>query len=223
MLRRTTSLVFAGLLGVVTAASAQNTDAVPRFVVDIRGVTAGLPTSLGWTPVIPATTEVPSRGLGIDGGAHAIVLRGRTMSLGVGATFLIARSTTSTVTEPTTTAPNPAPLPDVETRLTVLAPQLSLNFGKRLGWSYISAGMGRGKVSSTATLTGSADAVNAVDEWTRTINFGGGARWFVNDHLGVGFDLRWHRLGAKEATTGTPLITAPRQTMLVLGIGISVR
>lgn len=221
MLRRTTSLVFAALLGVVTAASAQNIDPVPRFVVDFRGVTAGLPTSLGWTPEIPAATEVPSRGLGIDGGAHAIVLRGRTMSLGVGATFLIARSSTSTVVEPTSAAPTPAPLADVETRMTVLAPQLSLNFGRRLGWSYISAGLGRGKVTSTATLTGSADVVNSVDEWTRAINFGGGARWFVNDHLGAGFDLRWHKFGAKEDST--TLATAPRATMLVLGIGISVR
>lgn len=220
MLGRTISFAFAGLLGVVTAAAAQNTDPVPRFVVDVRGVTAGLPTSLGWTPVVPslATTQVPSRGLGIDGGAHAIVLRGRTIALGIGATWLIARSSTSTVVADTTTT---TPLPDVRTRMTVLAPQLSLNFGKRLGWSYVSAGLGRGKVSSTATLTGSADVVNGVDEWTRAINFGGGARWFVNDHLGVGFDLRWHRFAAKE--DATTLATAPQETMLVLGIGISVR
>ncbi len=220
MSRRFTSLVLAGLLGVVTSASAQNTEPVPRFVVDIRGVTAGLPTSTGWTPVIPAPTEVPSRGLGLDAGAHAFVVRGRGVALGVGAILVIARSSTSTVVEPTTATPNPTPLPDVASRMTVLSPQLSLNFGRQLGWSYISAGLGRGKVASTATL-GSAVIDNGVDEWTRTLNFGGGARWFVNEHLGVGFDLRWHQFAAKEDST--TLATAPRETLLVLGIGISVR
>lgn len=220
MSQRVLSLVLAGLLGAATAASAQNTEPVPLFVVDIRGVTAALPTALGWTPAIPTTTEVPSRGLGVDGGAHVFVLRGRNVALGAGATLLIARSSTSTVVEPTTQNPNPTPLPDVATRMTVLSSQLSLNFGRQLGWSYLSAGLGRAKVSSTATL-GSATVLNAVDDWTRTFHFGGGARWFVNDHLGVNFDVRWHQLAEKEDST--TLATAPRDTRFVLGIGISVR
>lgn len=219
MTGRLTSLVIAGLLGVTSLASAQITAPVPRFVVDFRGVTAGLPTSVGWTPVIPETTEVPSRGLGVDAGAHVFVLRGRLVALGVGATLLIARSSTKTEL-PEDTTPT-VPLPDVRTQMTVLAPQLSLNFGKQFGWSYISAGLGRGKVSSTASLSGAPDVPNGVDDWTRAINFGGGARWFVNQHVGVGFDLRWHQLAAKEDST--TLALAPRETMLVLGIGISVR
>jgi hypothetical protein len=219
MPRRTTSLVFVGLLCAARVAAAQNTEPVPRFVADLQGVTAGLPTSLGWTPVIPETTEVPSRGLGVNGGAHVFVVRSRKASLGLGATFLIARSSTTTVL-PESTTPT-VPLPEVSTWLTILAPQVSLNFGKQLGWSYISAGMGQGKVSSTATLVGSADVKNEVDAWTRAINFGGGARWFVNDHLGVGFDLRWHQLAAKQ--DAAMLITAPRETIVVLGIGISLR
>lgn len=220
MSRRVSSLVLVGLLGAATAASAQNTEPVPIFVVDVRGVTAGLPTSVGWTPRIPTDTEVPSRGLGVDAGAHAFVLRGRNVALGVGAMLLVARSSTSTVVEPTSQIPNPPDLPDVATRMTVISPQLSLNFGRQLGWSYISVGLGRGRVSSTATL-GAASVPNAVDDWTRTLNFGGGARWFVNDHLGVGFDMRWHQFAAKEDST--TLDTAPKQTMFVLGIGISLR
>jgi hypothetical protein len=222
MSRRVPSLVLAGLLGVATAVSAQNTEPVPIFVVDIRGVTAGLPTSTGWTPVIPASTEVPSRGLGVDGGAHVFPLRGRNVALGIGATLLIARSSTSTVLETTTgSTTTTTALPDVATRMTVLSPQLSLNFGRQLGWSYISVGLGRGRVTSTATQTGTTDVPNAVDDWTRTLNFGGGARWFVNDHLGVGFDARWHQFAAKENTT--TLAAAPRETMFVLGVGISIR
>jgi hypothetical protein len=220
MSRRVTGLVLAVLLGVTTTVAAQNTEPVPRFVVDVRGVTAGLPTSTGWTPRVSVDTEVPSRGLGVDVGAHVFVLRGRNVSLGVGGILLIARSSTSTVIEPTTEVPNPAPLPDVASRMTVMSPQLSVNFGRQLGWSYISAGLGRGRVTSTATL-GSASLDNTVDEWTRTLNFGGGARWFVNDHVGVGFDARWHQFAAQEDPTTLNL--APRETMFVLGIGISVR
>jgi hypothetical protein len=220
MSRRVVSLILAGLLGAATAASAQNTEPVPIFVADIRGVTAGLPTSTGWTPGLQTGTEVPSRGLGIDAGAHVFVLRGRNVSLGVGGMLLIARSSTSTVIEPTSSNPNPAPLPDVATRMTVLSPQLSVNFGRQLGWSYISVGLGRGRVSSTATL-GSASVDNAVDEWTRTLNFGGGARWFVNDHVGVGFDARWHQFAAQQDSASLDI--APRETKFVLGIGISLR
>ncbi len=220
MSRCVTSLVLAGLLGVATTAFAQNIEPVPLFVADIRGVTAALPTATGWTPEVLTGTEVPSRGLGVDVGAHVFVLRGRNMALGAGATLLIARSSTSTVIEPTAQVPNPPTLPDVATRMTVLSPQVSINFGRRLGWSYISAGLGRAKVSSTATL-GSASIPNVVDDWTRTLNYGGGVRWFVNDHLGVGFDVRWQQLAAKEDPT--TLATAPRDTRFVLGIGISVR
>lgn len=220
MSRRLTCLVFAGLLGVATAAPAQTSDPIPLFVVDVRGVTAGLPTALGWTPVIPTQTEVPSRGLGLDAGAHVMVVRGRRVALGVGATWMTARSKTSTVIEPTSSNPNPPALPDVSTRMTALAPQVSLNFGHRLGWSYISAGLGRGKVTSTATL-GSTETENGVTENTRVLNFGGGARWFVNDHLGVGFDLRWHSFASKQDST--TLVTAPKERVMVLGIGISIR
>lgn len=219
MARRCTSCVLAALLGTATVASAQNTDPVPRFVVDLRGTTAGLPTSRGWTPVIPDKTEVPSRGLGLEVGAQVFPLRGRLMSLGIGATWLIARSSTST--DMVDGKVPPVPLPDVETRMTILSPQVSLNFGRQLGWSYISAGLGRGKVSSIATAANTADVENGVDEWTRDLNFGGGARWFINEHLGVGFDLRWHKFSPKEDST--TLALAPRETMLVLGIGISVR
>jgi hypothetical protein len=219
MTRRITSLVLASLLGAATVASAQTTDPIPRFVVDVRGTSAGLPTSLGWTPRIPEGTEVPSRGLGIEGGVHVFVLRGRVMSLGVGATWLLARGSTSTVL-PENETPT-VPLPDVSTRMTVLAPQLSLNFGKQLGWSYISAGLGRGKVSSSATATNTAEVDNAVPDWTRAVNFGGGARWFVNEHVGVGFDLRWHQFAAKE--NAITLALAPRETVMVFGIGIAIR
>lgn len=219
MRRRLPGLALAVLLGSAAAASAQTHDPLPPYVVDLRGATAGLPTALGWTPIIPSGTEVPSRGLGLEGGAHFFVARGRRIALGLGATWLIARGSTSTeAAEGVTPA---EPYPDVSTRLTLLSPQVSLNFGHRLGWSYISAGMGRGKVGSTSTPANGVAVDNQVDDWTRTINFGGGVRWFVNDHVGVGFDLRWHQLAAHE--DATTLVVGPRETLMVLGIGVAIR
>ena len=56
--------------------------------------------------------------------------------------------------------------------------------------------------------------------WGGAINFGGGARWFIGEHLGVGFDARWHKLGSRDATATT--VAAPRATLFHIGVGISI-
>jgi opacity protein-like surface antigen len=111
--------------------------------------------------------------------------------------------------------------PDVTARATTLAPQLSINFGHRLGWSYLSAGYGGAKVRSEAVAVGTRPAALADSGWMGAINFGGGARWFLTEHLGVGFEARWHRLSAREAT-GTTL-SAPRATLFHLAVGLSLK
>jgi opacity protein-like surface antigen len=104
----------------------------------------------------------------------------------------------------------------------MLTPQLSLNFGHSLGWSYLSAGLGGAKVTSEATATGNVTTFTSLDSgWVKTINYGGGARWFLNDHLGVGFDLRWYKLGLVPASATHP--GAPRESLLVIGGGIVLK
>ena len=186
--------------------------------MDVRGVSAGLPAEGGWTPPVPAGTTAPTRGWGADVGAHVYVLRFRGGAVGVGATWLTARGSAAPEAAPGTTAP--ASGPALRTRVTAMAPQISINFGHMLGWSYLSAGLGRTRVRSEVTGPGVLPAALEA-EGVKTLNFGGGARWFLNDHLGVGFDVRWHKLSLVPASGTHP--GAPRASLLVAGAGIVLK
>ena len=224
MIRR--ACVFA-LVAVASAntALAQQKAPIGIFAADVRVASSGLPADQGWTPAVPAATVLPSRGLGFDIGAHVYVLRFRAIALGVGGSLLRARASSSPPEIEDTTPSTPAPpslVPNVTTRVTSLAPQLSLNFGHSLGWSYLSAGLGRARVESEAALPSSGTTFTPRNsDWVKTLNFGGGARWFLNDHLGVGFDVRWHKLGLLAATNTRP--SGPRVSMLVAGAGLVVK
>ena len=217
------AVVFAAfMLATATTSLAQPKPPLGRFVVDLRGASAALPTVEGWTPVVPAGTVAPSRSLGIEVAAHVYPLRLRLLAIGLGASWLVAGGTTRPAPLTTGTTPATPALPELTTRLRSFAPQLSLNFGHALGWSYLSAGLGQ------STVTSEASAVSVVAlparleaEGVKTLNFGGGARWFINDHLGVGFDLRWHKLSLVAASATHP--GAPRASLLTAGVGISVK
>ncbi|HUE89501.1 MAG TPA: hypothetical protein VMO26_25775, partial [Vicinamibacterales bacterium] len=214
------SFVFAIVwLTLASTSEAQLKEPIGPFVADVRLVSSGLPAGPGWTPLLPANTVVPSRGLGLEVGAHVNVVRRRSMALGVGATWLVARGATSPPEPDGTTPAAPPTVPRVNTRMTAFAPQLSLNFGHSLGWSYLSAGLGRVRVESDATLAGATTIFTPRDsDWVKTLNFGGGARWFVTDRLGVGFDVRWHKVSLVPASATHP--GAGRASLLVAGAGI---
>ncbi len=139
------ALVFAAAaMAIATSSFAQPKEPIGRFVVDVRAASVGLPTAVGWVPVVPEGTEVPARSLGLEVGAHVYVARLGPMTLGVGATYLTARK--SSVPPEIAEGPTPPPpgtIPEVTTRMSSLAPQVSLNFGHANGWSYISVGLGR--------------------------------------------------------------------------------
>jgi hypothetical protein len=195
---------------------------IGRFVVDVRGTWAGLPGDPGWTPTVPPDTEVPSRSFGLDVGAHVYVWHFKRAALGLGAAWDIARGQTSPPDIPEGTTTPVVQGPAVTTRATSFAPQVSLNFGHSLGWSYVSAGLGRTRVESSAdAVSGSTQYVPVDSGWTKTINFGGGARWFVNDHVGVGFDLRWYKVSIVEPSHTSP--GAPRASLLTAAVGISLK
>jgi len=202
-------------------AAAQQADAIPRFVGDLRASLVGLPTAPGWTPGVATGDQVPSRALGIEAGAHGHVVQSDSFTLGLGGTFLTGRRTATTV-RPSSGTAGDGVSQEVSTRLITVIPQLSLNFGHRLGWSYVSGGLGAARVSSQAAVTSATDAGRAtINAWSRSLNAGGGARWFITDRLGVGFDLRWHQLSAVDATTERD--AAPRETLLSLSVGLSVQ
>ena len=153
------------------------------------------------------------------------MLRLRGATFGVGGTLLFARGTT-TAPDPVSATPTSAPpaqtIPNVTTRLVSLAPQLSMNFGHSLGWSYLSAGLGPTRVESEAAIpTSNTVFTPRHSGWVKTVNFGGGARWFINDRLGVGFDLRWYKLSIVPASATHP--GAPRASLVTAGVGIAIR
>lgn len=203
------------VLGGSVDALAQAQDPVGPFVIDLRGLTIGLPTAAGWTPPVPAGGLVPSRGFGLEGGGHVYAGRLGPARLGVGATLGLSRGTASPEA-PDSTAPG------VVTRTATLAPQLSLNFGHRLGWSYLSAGYGGARITSRtdAPAAGAPAVAETSSGWVGAVNIGGGARWFLTEHLGVGFDLRWHRL---SAPTPTGTAAPPRATLFQLAVGVSIQ
>jgi hypothetical protein len=184
------------------------------YVVDIRGTTAGVPAAPAFYPTLPAGASIPARGFGAEAGAHLYVWRLGFAHLGIGASAARVRGTASTTGADAASSSTAA-------TMTLVAPQISLNFGTRDGWSYISGGAGPARIRTTA-VPGQLDDDTARDSgWVTSVNVGGGARWFLTQHLAFGFDLRVHRLstGASTETSGA----TPRTTLTSVGVGLSLR
>jgi hypothetical protein len=181
------------LLASGASLTAQAPEPPGPWVVDVRGATSGLPSDTAFYPPISTETLVPSRAFGGEAGAHVYLLTLGPSRVGVGASYLRVRGTTA----------------GVAATFTTVAPQISFNFGSKDGWSYLSAGFGQGSIQTRVdqqTGTQTTDSGNL-----GSTNFGGGARWFVSSHVGVGFDVRWHRL------SGTP-----GATLVAVAVGFSV-
>jgi hypothetical protein len=222
-------LILAALVGLAAApAAAQPVDEpLPRLVTDLQGLWGGLPSSEGWTPEVPALTPIPDRGFGVGLGAHVYPMRLGIITFGIGATVLVARGKgdpSSVIFTPTgggSAVTGEATLPVVTTTMMSLVPQISMNFGRRFGWSYLSAGYGTTRIASTAAAIGMLPAVSAPDQWNPALNFGGGARWFMKRHIGASFDLRFTKLSSRAATDTSPF--AKRTQIVNLLVGISLQ
>ena len=184
---------------------------VSGFVIDARGVLS----RFGQRPVTAASlgvtaADLPGPGLGGSIGAHVYPVRFGRIALGVGGEMIVARRSRQPIDE--AGAPKG---PSLNSSVYSIAPQISLNFGKRNGWSYISGGFGNGMFETWA------ETGDMPDRSVRVINYGGGARWFSSPHLAFTFDLRFYSM-AVGAATGT-LAERPAQRLLVLSAGVSLR
>lgn len=208
-----------------TPAAAQAPERLPWFVADLHLGWIGLPTAEGWVPTVPLNTPLPGRGWGAGGGVTVYPLKFGLMTIGIGASVMTGRGASAPLTTTTGTKPNEVTTPvttSVTTRITSLHPQLSINFGRKLGWSYLSAGLGRSKVASSSEAFRTALAQQIPEAWSATLNFGGGARWFPKPHLGAGFDVRFTKLSSRAATDLQPVF-GKRTQMLTLSAGISIQ
>ena len=225
-------MAIAALLMSTPAAAQLSPPSTPGpYVIDIRAPMSGLPSTSGFHPVLPANTLVPKRGFGLGVGGHVYVVSLGVSRVGLGVDVLRVRGTAVTPATPSTSPANTGPPAssdalstagqiDVAMTMTAVAPQLSFNFGTREGWSYLSGGYGVAQIRTEATgeqespLTGRTTLVRD-DGRSASINYGGGARWFIRDRVAVGFDLRFHRIAA----VGTRSVA----TLVVASVGLSMR
>lgn len=197
-----------------TPARAQVVRPIPAAVFDIRGFYSGL----GQDPItakalgIEATT-MPKRGLGGVAALHFYPVRGKKISLGLGGEGILARGHAQQK-DPDTKLPTAAA---VNQRLLGLAGMISLNFGHRNGWSYLTAGMGP---LSFVTYTGDTKPTDPAPR-KRTLNMGGGARWFSNAHVAFTFDVRYYLTRPEDPIAGYP--GRQRVKLTVLSAGISFK
>lgn len=202
------------------------------FVVDARGSFArygqseGLATAEG-----VSKTALSSRGLGLDVGAHVYVARLGPITFGVGAHWMTSRGSRTPATPKGSQTPPVPPGPTVRTTFNAFSPQLSFNFGTEKGWSYLSGGMGSSRLTvgtvdpaTTGVSTVATETVATEEEALgriRTIDYGGGARWFTSDHLAFTLDLRFYAIYPTIGVGGR--LGRPRMTLMVVSGGISFK
>jgi hypothetical protein len=221
-MRRLTLVTFAFVLASASFARAQAPP--PRigpFAFDLHGTFARFPTdqdqlfeSRGLTSLL----ELPGGGFGIQVGAHVYPLHFKAVTFGIGGEFAAARSSQTPpagAIDPTTGLP----LKATQERFSTVSPQLSLNFGTGHGWSYLSAGLG---TSNHALVPEGQEGFPGDSEALRTLNYGGGARWFAKSHLAFSLDVRIYNVAPGTSyLAGAP--GAPRMTLLVIGAGVSLK
>ncbi len=169
-------------------------------------------------------------------GANVYGIRRRSWALGLGGELLSAMPTNNEV-DPTTLMPNGQQIQRTFTAKTV---QMSLNFGHRAGWSYLTIGTGPThfdtQVVAVPVTTTSATGVTTTTPGPTTpaptpvlsaadgkssINYGGGAKWFPTKHFAFTLDLRFYRT---KAALATPTFAArDAHKVMVFSAGIAIR
>ena len=218
---RVAGVLMCALLAAPAAAQSLSPGPPGPYVIDVRGATLGVPQDPAFFPAVPEGTLVPTRGFGLDVGAHVYPLRFGSARVGFGVGILRLRGTASPPTPAGTSTSTTTPAaPVVVATLTTLAPQVSLNFGTSDGWSYVSGGIGVVAVRTSRSEVVSA-TVSRDSGWLRSFNVGGGARWFTNAHVAFAFEVRFYLVQPREQQT--PFNATPRRTLVAASVGLSLR
>ena len=216
--------VFVACLTLVLASFARPASAqdppppIPWVVLDLHGSLPRFPSDDAQLAASRnlQLVELPGGGLGAQVGLHLYPLHTRLVTVGLGGEIAIGRARQTPL--PGATLPNGVtPIRSAEERITLLSPQVSLNFGNGSGWSYLSAGLG--------TTTWSLAPEGLIDyppngDRLKTLNFGGGGRWFIKPHLAFSFDVRFYAVNPGFADLYP---ATPRARLLMIGAGISLK
>ena len=208
-------LLLSVALLIPTDTFAQTSEPIGPFAADVRVVMPRFKEDNSVASALGvASTNLPGRGLGLAGGVHWYPVRmGRLVTLGIGGEVLFSGG--SKTAEPETEGGPEGPT--VKTRFSNVSPQISLNFGTRQGWSYLTGGFGWAGFRTELE----ASPVRDGDSRPLAINYGGGARWFAKEHLAVSLDLRFYAVGAQDGIIGRPAY--PSMTLMVISGGISLK
>ena len=200
---------------------------IPIAVIDLHGSIPRFPSE---DPLLSGSrgmnlAELPGSGLGAQVALTVYPLRTRLVTFGIGGEVVIARST-QTPLDGAVAANGVTKLRPAEEGFRSFSPQISLNFGTGSGWSYVSGGVGQANWSlSPQGLTD----YSPNTEPLKTINYGGGARWFIRPHVAFSFDVRFYAIDPGAPGTAliqgvlTPFDGTPRTTLLIIGAGISLK
>jgi hypothetical protein len=207
-------LLTVGLLVAGTGhASAQVAQPIGIFAADVRVVFPNYPQDVGVAGELAVDPlSLPGRGLGVLVGGHVYPLRAGLVTFGVGAEWLRSRGRDHVPVADDPDAEGPA----IETRFSSFSPQVSFNFGSRQGWSYLTAGLGTGRLATELVDTPFGDP-----ETVKVLNYGGGARWFAREHLALSLDLRFYSVSGQAATVTRPAY--PKARLLVMSAGVSFK
>jgi hypothetical protein len=226
--------VLAAVLGLLLASSAHPAFAqdpplpIPWVIVDLHGSLPRFPSddaqlaeSRGMN-----VAELPGSGLGVQLGLHLYPLHTHLVTVGVGGELATGRARQTPPAGATVKSASGVVtlLRAAEERITSVSPQLSLNFGNGSGWSYLSVGLGQ-----TTWSIAPADLVDYPpnSDKLKTLNYGGGGRWFIRPHVAFSFDVRFYAInpGTAAFNPGTTIVFpgTPRTTLLIIGAGISLK
>jgi hypothetical protein len=201
------------------AAAAQQKEPLPPFAADLRGIFARHKLE----PDIAKGLEVengnlPTRSFGLVGGAHVYVLRGRRVALGFGGSMLFAGGS-KTLETPDADTGQVTKSPTVRRHFRAITPEISLNFGHRNGWSYISGGF----FGQSRLYVDREDAPATNPPNRKTLTYGAGARWFASEHVAFSVDIRWYSVAEMVPSAGSTVVFEPRTTLMVLSGGVSFK
>lgn len=200
------------LLAVAAPALAQQKDPLPWYVGDLRGVWIPLDDDITTAQSLDVTlADLPGRAFGGVGGFHLYPIRRGGFAVGVGGEFLVARGSRQNF-DPNT---DDALGPEVHRLVQGYSGQVSLNFGSRQGWSYLTAGAGPFYYD---TYLGE-DLPDGPAKLTT--NFGFGGRWFNSEHFAFTADLRFYLTPASPRGLYSGARNA--QTLAVVSVGLSVK
>ncbi len=199
------------LLAMAAPAHAQQTEPLPPFVIDARGAFL----LLKQDPVTATTLDVSvddlaTHGFGFVVGVQTYPLRGRRIALGLGGELALGRGTRHNFDDDGSELG-----PEVRRQLQSVSLQVSLNFGHRQGWSYLTGGIG--PLAFDTYLGGTLpDRPRQLSQ-----NYGFGARWFNTPHLAFTLDMRLYLTQPSEPTTIVG--GRERRSVTVLSAGISLK